>query len=90
MQSPGGLLYYIYRGYRNRVVPLVIMGVGRLTDFGRFGNPKHCCWVLRAVGIFGRVGAVALNHFGIFISIRDAASIGIIGGADGLRHFCHQ
>ena len=49
-------------------------------------NPKTLLLGAAAqVGIFTTVlGAVALSHFGILdFSIRDAASIGIIGGADG-------
>lgn len=89
MQSPGGLLYYIYHvGIETGLFPLVIfMGVGAMTDFGPLlANPKTLLLGAAAqVGIFSTVlGAVALSHFGILdFSIRDAASIGIIGGADG-------
>ncbi len=89
MESPGGLLYYIYHaGIETGLFPLVIfMGVGAMTDFGPLlANPKTLLLGAAAqVGIFTTVlGAVALSHFGILdFSIRDAASIGIIGGADG-------
>lgn len=89
MQSPGGLLYYIYHvGIETGLFPLVIfMGVGAMTDFGPLlANPKTLLLGAAAqVGIFSTVlGAVALSHFGILdFSIQDAASIGIIGGADG-------
>ena len=89
LESPGGLLYYIYRaGIETGLFPLVIfMGVGAMTDFGPLlANPKTLLLGAAAqVGIFTTVlGAVALSHFGILdFSIRDAASIGIIGGADG-------
>ena len=89
MQSPGGLLYYIYHaGIETGLFPLVIfMGVGAMTDFGPLlANPKTLLLGAAAqVGIFTTVlGAVGLSHFGILdFSIRDAASIGIIGGADG-------
>ncbi|MFQ3346106.1 MAG: sodium ion-translocating decarboxylase beta subunit [Porticoccaceae bacterium] len=89
MQSPGGLLYYIYHvGIETGLFPLVIfMGVGAMTDFGPLlANPKTLLLGAAAqVGIFATVlGAVGLSHFGILdFSIRDAASIGIIGGADG-------
>ena len=89
MQSPGGLLHYIYHvGIETGLFPLVIfMGVGAMTDFGPLlANPKTLLLGAAAqVGIFSTVlGAVALSHFGILdFSIRDAASIGIIGGADG-------
>ena len=89
MESPGGLLYYIYHaGIETGLFPLVIfMGVGAMTDFGPLlANPKTLMLGAAAqVGIFTTVlGAVALSNFGILdFSIRDAASIGIIGGADG-------
>jgi len=89
MESPGGLLYYIYRvGIETGLFPLVIfMGVGAMTDFGPLlANPKTLLLGAAAqVGIFTTVlGAVGLSHFGILdFSIREAASIGIIGGADG-------
>jgi len=89
LESPGGLLYYIYyAGIATGLFPLVIfMGVGAMTDFGPLlANPKTLLLGAAAQqGIFTTVlGAVALSHFGILdFSIRDAASIGIIGGADG-------
>jgi sodium ion-translocating decarboxylase beta subunit len=89
MESPGGLLYYIYRvGIETGLFPLVIfMGVGAMTDFGPLlANPKTLLLGAAAqVGIFTTVlGAVGLSHFGILdFTIQEAASIGIIGGADG-------
>jgi len=89
MESPGGLLYYIYSaGIETGLFPLIIfMGVGAMTDFGPLlANPRTLLLGAAAqVGIFSTVlGAVTLGHFGILdFSIRDAASIGIIGGADG-------
>ena len=89
LESPGGLLYYIYNaGIATGLFPLIIfMGVGAMTDFGPLlANPKTLLLGAAAqVGIFTTVlGAVGLSHFGILdFSIKDAASIGIIGGADG-------
>ena len=89
MESPGGLLYYIYHaGIETGLFPLIIfMGVGAMTDFGPLlANPKTLLLGAAAqVGIFTTVvGAVALSHFGIFdFTIQEAASIGFIGGADG-------
>ena len=85
----GGLLYYIYHaGIETGLFPLIIfMGVGAMTDFGPLlANPKTLLLGAAAqVGIFTTViGAVAMSYFGILdFSISDAASIGIIGGADG-------
>ena len=89
LESPGGLLYYIYHvGIESGMFPLIIfMGVGAMTDFGPLlANPKTLLLGAAAqVGIFVTVmGAVGLSAMGILdFSIRDAASIGIIGGADG-------
>ena len=70
MESPGGLLYYIYHvGIETGLFPLVIfMGVGAMTDFGPLlANPKTLLLGAAAqVGIFTTVlGAVGLSHFGI-------------------------
>ena len=89
MESPGGLLYYIYHaGIETGLFPLIIfMGVGAMTDFGPLlANPKTLLLGAAAqVGIFTTVVcAVGLSHFGILdFTIQEAASIGIIGGADG-------
>jgi len=89
LQSPGGLLYYIYHiGIETGVFPLVIfMGVGALTDFGPLlANPKTLFLGAAAqFGIFATViGAVGLSSLGVLeFSLREAAAIGIIGGADG-------
>ena len=85
----GGLLYYIFGiGIDTGVFPLIIfMGVGALTDFGpMIANPKTA--LLGAAAQFGifftLIGAISLNIIpGIEFSFKDAASIGIIGGADG-------
>ncbi|MBF0277277.1 MAG: sodium ion-translocating decarboxylase subunit beta [SAR324 cluster bacterium] len=89
MTGPGGLLHYISEmGINTGVFPLLIfMGVGALTDFGpMIANPKTA--LLGGAAQFGifttLLGALALNIIpGIDFSLRDAASIGIIGGADG-------
>jgi oxaloacetate decarboxylase beta subunit len=88
--EPGGILYYIYEvGIMTGVFPLIIfMGVGALTDFGpMIANPKTI--LLGGAAQFGifttLLGALFLSDMipGINFSLRDAASIGIIGGADG-------
>ena len=88
--EPGGILYYIYEvGITTGVFPLLIfMGVGALTDFGpMLANPKTILLGGAAqLGIFATLlGALFLSDVvpGINFSLRDAASIGIIGGADG-------
>ena len=82
-----GIVYGL--GVANGLFPLLIfMGVGAMTDFGPLlANPKTALLGAAAqFGIFGTViGAALLSDFvpGITFSIRDAAAIGIIGGADG-------
>lgn len=83
--QPAGFLYYFYTvGVQSGVFPLLIfMGVGAMTDFGPLiANPKTA--LLGAAAQFGIFLALlgALMMGGLF-SLQDAASIGIIGGADG-------
>ena len=89
--QPAGFLYYFYTvGVQSGVFPLLIfMGVGAMTDFGPLlANPKTA--LLGAAAQFGifiaLLGALALTSWTngvVNFSLQDAASIGIIGGADG-------
>ena len=89
--QPAGFLYYFYSvGVQSGVFPLLIfMGVGAMTDFGPLiANPKTA--LLGAAAQFGifiaLLGALLLSTVtggAINFSLADAASIGIIGGADG-------
>jgi sodium ion-translocating decarboxylase beta subunit len=89
MSGPEGLLGLVYEvGIHTGVFPLIIfMGVGALTDFGALiANPKTLMLGAAAqFGIFATLlGALALNFIpGFEFSLKDASSIGIIGGADG-------
>lgn len=91
MAEAGGLLALIYDvGIPTSVFPLLIfMGVGAMTDFGpMLANPRTLLLGAAAqVGIFGTLlGALALTAWGMpgfEFSMREAASIAIIGGADG-------
>ena len=78
----GGLLYYLYLGVKKGIYPsLIFLGVGAMTDFGPL--------IARPVSLFLGAGA----QFGIAAAFiiavalgftpEEAASIGIIGGADG-------
>jgi len=85
-----GILYLIYKvGLMTGIFPLLIfMGVGAMTDFGPLlANPKTLLLGAAAqFGIFAALlGALALSTmgWGINYDLADAASIGIIGGADG-------
>ena len=82
MVTPGGLIYYLYQGVKLGIYPsLIFMGVGAMTDFGPLiSNPKSLLLGAAAqLGIFLTfIGAGALGF-----NASEAASIGIIGGADG-------
>jgi carboxybiotin decarboxylase len=86
--GPEGILGILYTvGVATGIFPLLIfMGVGAMTDFGPLiANPKTA--LLGAAAQFGiftaLLGALLLSYLGIDFSLKDAASIGIIGGADG-------
>ena len=78
----GGLLDILYIGVKAGVYPsLIFMGVGAMTDFGPLiSNPKSLLLGAAAqMGVFlAFFGAICLGFTG-----QEAASIGIIGGADG-------
>ena len=84
-----GLLHLTYVvGIETGAFPLIIfMGVGALTDFGPLlANPRTLFLGAAAqFGIFATlIGALGLTSLGIMdFSVREAAAIGIIGGADG-------
>lgn len=80
--SNGGLLWYIFQGDELGIFPpLIFMGVGALTDFGPLiANPKSL--LLGAAAQFG-IFAAFLGALALGFSPEEAASIGIIGGADG-------
>lgn len=88
--GPDGLQGMVFEvGINSGVFPLLIfMGVGAMTDFGPLiANPKTALLGGAAqFGIFSALlGALLLTMWipSINFSILDAASIGIIGGADG-------
>lgn len=80
--EPGGLFYYISKGIKWELFPpLIFLGVGALTDFG----PLLARPVTLLLGAAAQLGVAATflgaSLFGF--SAGEAASIGIIGGADG-------
>lgn len=87
--APDGFLGIIYQaGIASGLFPLVIfIGVGAMTDFGPLiANPRTALLGGAAqFGIFGTLlGALALSEYaGLGFTMKDAASIAIIGGADG-------
>ncbi len=80
--AKGGLLYYLYQGVDLGIYPpLIFLCIGAGTDFGPLiANPKSLLLGAAAqLGIFVTFfGAIFLGFTG-----PEAASIGIIGGADG-------
>ena len=82
IMANAGLLDFFYIGVKAGIYPsLIFMGVGAMTDFGPLlSNPKSLLLGAAAqLGVFvAFFGAVLLGFTG-----PQAASIGIIGGADG-------
>ncbi len=80
--EPGGLLYYLNQGVELGIYPpLIFLGIGAMTDFGALiANPSSLLLGAAAqVGIFITFLGALLMGF----TPQQAASIGIIGGADG-------
>lgn len=79
----GGLIYYLQQGVKLGIYPaLIFLGIGATTDFGPLiANPKSLLLGAAAqIGIFLTfLVAIVLPQFNGF----EAASIAIIGGADG-------
>ncbi len=78
-----GLIDILYLGVKLGIYPcLIFIGVGAMTDFGPLlANPKSLLLGAAAqVGIFATFAAAALLPM---FNDAQAASIGIIGGADG-------
>ena len=78
----GGLLDIFYIGVKTSLYPcLIFMGVGAMTDFGPLlSNPKSLL-----LGAAAQMGVFVAFFGGICLGFTgpEAASIGIIGGADG-------
>ena len=82
--GPNGFLGIIFEaGIHKGLFPLIIfMGVGAMTDFGPLiANPKTA--LLGGAAQFGIVGALLMADCMFCFTMPEAASIGIIGGADG-------
>ncbi|MDF2566785.1 MAG: glutaconyl-CoA decarboxylase beta subunit [Oscillospiraceae bacterium] len=78
----GGLLYYLYQGVKKGIYPsLIFLGIGAMTDFGPLiARPSSL--LIGAGAQFGiAVAFVVAIAFGFTPEV--AASMGIIGGADG-------
>ena len=82
LANGGGLLDYLYIGVKLGIYPcLIFIGVGAMTDFGPLiANPKSFLMGAAAqIGIF----LTFLGAYALGFTPEQAASIGIIGGADG-------
>ena len=78
----GGLLYYLYQGVKLGIYPpLIVLGIGCMTDFGPLiANPKSLI-----LGAAAQIGIFITFTGAIFLGFTEAeaGAIGIIGGADG-------
>ncbi len=78
----GSVLNYLYFGVRKGIYPpLIFLGIGAMTDFSTLlARPK-----LVLLGAAAQVGIFATFLSALFLGFvpKEAASIGIIGGADG-------
>ena len=84
VMAEGGLLDVLYIGVKAGIYPcLIFLGVGAMTDFGPLiANPKSLLLGAAAqIGIFATFLVTQMDFFGF--NPQEAASIGIIGGADG-------
>lgn len=78
----GGMLYYLYLGVKKGIYPsLIFLGIGAMTDFG----PLIARPVSLLLGAAAQLGIAIAFIVAIALGFtpQEAASIGIIGGADG-------
>jgi oxaloacetate decarboxylase beta subunit len=80
--DPGGLLYYLYQGVKLGIYPsLIFLGIGAMTDFGPLiARPSSL--FMGAGAQFG-ISAAFIIATALKFKPNEAASIAIIGGADG-------
>ena len=81
-----GIFFHYGLSFWNILPPIIFLGIGALTDFGPvIANPKTLLLGAAAqIGIFIAFwGALITGSLGMGFGIEEAASIGIIGGADG-------
>ncbi len=82
LMDEGGLLYYLYQGVKLGIYPsLIFLGIGAMTDFGPL--------IARPSSLFMGAGAQLGIAIAFLVALllgftpKEAASIGIVGGADG-------
>ncbi|MBA7687646.1 Glutaconyl-CoA decarboxylase subunit beta [subsurface metagenome] len=82
LMEAGGLLNYFYFGIKSGIFPpLIFLGIGAMTDFGPL-LAKPQTFLLGAAAQFG-IFATLLGARALGFAFPEAASIAIIGGADG-------
>ena len=82
IMDDGGFLRYIFFGTEHEIYPVIIfMGIGALTDFAPLlANPiTFLLGAAAQLGVFIALFGALLMGF----NVKEAASIAIIGGADG-------
>jgi len=83
-QSSGifGVIFYYMLSFWNILPPIIFLGLGAITDFTPLiNNPKTLLLGAAAqIGIFVSFWGASLTGY---FTLKEAASIGIIGGADG-------
>jgi oxaloacetate decarboxylase beta subunit len=81
-QEVGGLLYYLYLGVKKGIYPsLIFLGIGAMTDFGPL-IARPSSMLIGAGAQFG-IAIAFIVAIALGFTPQEAASIGIIGGADG-------
>jgi len=82
-EEAGGLLYYLYQGVKLGIYPsLIFLGIGAMTDFGPL-IARPSCLFMGAGAQLGIAIAFLIATVVFGFTPKEAASIGIIGGADG-------
>ena len=82
VMNEGSVLNYLYFGVNKSIYPsLIFLGIGAMTDFSTLiANPRLI--LLGAAAQFG-IFATFIGSLLLGFNVMEAASIGIIGGADG-------
>ncbi len=82
VMNEGSVLNYLYFGVNKSIYPsLIFLGIGAMTDFSTLiANPRLI--LLGAAAQFG-IFATFIGSILLGFNVLEAASIGIIGGADG-------
>ncbi|GHV81097.1 oxaloacetate decarboxylase subunit beta [Spirochaetia bacterium] len=88
VRHPGFLDIIYEAGVGNEFFPLIIfIGIGAMTDFGPLiANPKTAILGAAAqFGVFGTLFFISVANYlpGVAFNLKEAASVAIIGGADG-------